>query len=108
MQNSRRYVITDFCILGSDYTECVSSSKKRCSSTQLEGHEDVDEKQCKTLCNENSKCKFIRYVFHPHNYCGLFEFCKFELRNDTQSNGSIFAKESCPGKTNSSALSQKQ
>ena len=88
------------CILDSSYDICVSSSKKRCTSAQLEGHKNVDENQCRILCNTNNKCKFIRYVPHPHNYCGLFEFCNFELINDTQTNGSIFAKESCPGKTN--------
>ena len=93
-----RYLVLNMFYLGLKYKTCVVSTKKKCKSEPLEYEWGVDEKRCKERCSENSQCKFITYSHgvDQEAWCLLFEFCdKLEIVAKT---GTIFAKDTCPGK----------
>ena len=75
------------------YKTCIEEENKKCTSTPLLLQNDVNQEECKELCDQFENCKFI-FIRKSGSFCSLHETCH-DFKT-THGVGNLLAKESCP------------
>lgn len=88
------YIIKMFFNSAPPYLTCFSATKKTCDAVALERATNVNERECKNACNQNSKCNFV--FLTELKTCLLFETCESE--RTAIFNGTTYGKSICPGR----------